>query len=196
MKACKLIILFFFLVGRNSLFAQKNEVYKLQALMFFCQNKYEIFSPDNFGLKKMEPLFVIDLNVNDTSESYYIDNDSFDPDTFFIENFLYGSQMESVIVNDETIIVSTPLALSEFCGCVYQSVYMEDCFVLTRDSLCWREFGLSVSNVISYKELKYVVLRMLSYFKAKVNKLQYCLIEFSKAGTINRCIVGKPWWVD
>ena len=147
-------------------------------------------------LKKIELVFFIDFKVNDTVYSYYIYIDSFDPDKFFIENFLYGSQMESVIVNDETIIVSTPLALSEFCGCVYQSVYMEDCFVLTRDSLCWREFGLSVSNVISYKELKYVVLRISSYFKAKVNKLQYCLIEFSRAGTINRCIVGKPWWVD
>ena len=198
MKTGKLVIAIIFLAGWNSLFAQKNEDYRLQALMFFCQNKNDIFRLDNFEFGSIEPLFVLDLNVNenDTSESFYIDYYTFDPDTFFIENFLYGSQMENVIVNNKAINVSSPLVLSEFCDCVYQSVYMENCYEPMKNSLCWREFGLSVSNVISYKGLKYVVLRISSYFKAKVDKLQFCLIEFSKAGTINRCIVGKPWWVD
>ena len=184
MKTGKLVIAIFFLAGWNSLFAQKNEDYRLQALMFFCQNKNDIFRLDNFEFGSIEPLFVLDLNVNenDTSESFYIDYYTFDPDTFFIENFLYGSQMENVIVNNKAINVSSPLVLSEFCDCVYQSVYMENCYEPMKNSLCWREFGLSVSNVISYKGLKYVVLRISSYFKAKVDKIQFCLIEFSKEG--------------
>ena len=162
MKTGKLVIAIFFLAGWNSLFAQKNEDYRLQALMVFCQNKYDIFRLDNFEYGNIEPLFVLDLNVNenDTSESFYIDYYTFDPDTFFIENFLYGSQMENVIVNNKAINVSSPLVLSEFCDCVYQSVYMEKCYEPMKNSLCWREFGLSVSNVISYKGLKYVVLRI------------------------------------
>ena len=198
MKTGKLVIAIFFLAGWNSLFAQKNEDYRLQALMFFCQNKNDIFRLDNFEFGSIEPLFVLDLNVNenDTSESFYIDYYTFDPDTFFIENFLYGSQMENVIVNNKAINVSSPLVLSEFCDFVYQSVYMEKCYEPMKNSLCWREFGLSVSNVISYKGLKYVVLRISSYFKAKVDKLQFCLIEFSKEGSFIRCVVGSPWWVD
>ena len=104
--------------------------------------------------------------------------------------------MENVIVNNKAINVSSPLVLSEFCDCVYQSVYMENCYEPMKNSLCWREFGLSVSNVISYKGLKYVVLRISSYFKAKVDKLQFCLIEFSKEGSFIRCVIGSPWWVD
>ena len=163
--------------------------------MFFCQNKYEIFRPDNFEFGDIEPSFVLDLNVNenDTSESFYIDNNSFNPDTSFIEYFLYGSQMENEIENNEAIYVSSPLVLSEFCDCVYQSIDMEKCNESMKKKICRREFGLSISKVITYKELKYVVLRISSYFKAKVDKIQFCLIEFSKEGTLNRCVVGRPW---
>ena len=70
MKTGKLVIAIFFLAGWNSLFAQKNEDYRLQALMFFCQNKNDIFRLDNFEFGSIEPLFVLDLNVNenDTDE--------------------------------------------------------------------------------------------------------------------------------
>ena len=51
--------------------------------MVFCQNKYDIFRLDNFEYGNIEPLFVLDLNVNenDTSEFFYIDYNTFDPDT-------------------------------------------------------------------------------------------------------------------
>ncbi len=46
------------------------------------------------------------------------------------------------------------------------------------------------------QEQKYVALRISSYFKTKVDKLQFCLMEFSQEGTHIRCNVGNPWWVD
>lgn len=198
MKTGKFIFAIFFLTGWNPLFAQKNENYRLQALMFFCQNKQEIFRLNNIELGDISPLFVLDLemNENDTSETFFIDSDSFNPDISFIENFLYAAQMENVIVNDDAIYVSSHLVLSEFCDCVYQSVYMEDCNESMNNNSCRREFGLSVSNVIPYKELKYVVLRISSYFKTKVDRLQFCVMEFSQDGTLIKCVVGRPGWVD
>ena len=198
MKTVKFVIAIILLAGWNSLFAQNNEDYRLQALMFFCHNKHDIFRLNNIELGNIAPLFILELemNENDTSESLFIECDSFNPDMSFIENFLYTAKIENVIVNNEAISVSSPLVLSEFCDCIYQSVYMEDCNESTNNNSCRREFGLSVSNVIFYKEQKYVALRISSYFKTKVDKLQFCLMEFSQEGTLIRCIVGKPWWVD
>ena len=197
MKINKIVITLF-LACSNSLFAQENEDYRLHALMFFCQNKYDIFKLDNFELGSIDPLFILDLETNDddTTELFYIDYSSFNPDTFFISNFLGMSQVENTIVNKEIINVSSPLVLSEFCDCVYQSLSMEKCQDSMREKLCRREFGLSLSKVIPYKEFKYVALRITSYFKAKVNKVQFCLIELSQEGWLIRCIVGNPWWVD
>lgn len=198
MRTIKFAITTIFLSCWVSAFPQKNDEYRLQSLMFFCQNRADIVRLNNTVMGHNEPLFVLDLeeNGNDSLDSFFIDSNSFEPNTSFIEDFLQKIQEENIIVNKEPIQVSSSLVISEFCDCVFQSIYMEECYESMNDVLCRREYGLSISKVITYNKLNYVVLRMSSYFKTKIDSLQFCLMEFSQEGELQRCYIGSPWWVD
>lgn len=194
----KLVISLILLSSCGSLLAQANDIYRVQALKFFCQNKYDILRINDWGLGSIEPLFVLNLEMssNDSSEFLYIDSSSFASDTAFIDNFLHTLRIDTILDNRDTIDVSYPLDLSEFCGCVYQSLYDEKCAETMVDITCSREYGIMFSPVVPYKGLKYVMLRIDSYFMAKVNGFQLCLMEFTNEANLKKCFVGGLWWVD
>lgn len=194
----KFLFIIVIILGCGTLFAQPDDVYRLKALKFFCQNKHTLLRINDPMLGNTNPMFILDLETTEENNllSFSISTDAFVVDDFLVERLLNNLNNDDVITNKEDIPVSVTLNVSEFCDCVFQGMYLGDCSESMDSSSCKREYGLSVSNVISFKGLKYIVLRISSYFKSKNDKLQFCLIEFTEEGNLVRCGVAGIWDVD
>lgn len=203
MMGKRVVFLMIFLAGWLSLFAQRIDDYRLKALHFFCSNKKELLRINKPFWGDFSPFFFLDIRL-DENDVFYIDSVSFNPDTEFVKDFMSA-------VNEENVIEGKPInftfpsaeginVFANFCDCIYLDpiIVMDmDSFPITDDSsLCKREFGLSISRVLAYEDLKYVVLRISSFFKAKVDKIQFCIIEFDNEGSILRCGIGNVLTVD
>lgn len=213
MKTKKNLIVLTFLLGWVNLCAQTNDIYRLKALKFFCQNKLDIFQIHNYipEFDNSEPFFFIGLLGHERYDNgyyellYYIDSSEFIPDTLLVRDFLEGRELgekkgigkiENYIINNQDIQIpqSSSDVLLGLCDCVY----IFDDFLLNadtsctsaRENRCIREYTLNVSVVIPYKEKKYVLLRIIAYYKGKPDKFQFCLVEFSNSGTLLRCGVS------
>lgn len=189
------------MVGCGTLFAQSDEVYRLKALKFFCQNKYDLLRINNPMLGNTNPMFILDLHLSDTAEnegplSFSISADEFVVDEPFVERLLKKLKDKDVLNNKEDIPVSPTLNITEYCDCIFQGMYFGDCSESMDSSSCVREYGLSVSNVISFEGLKYVVFRISSYFRSKNDKVQFCLMEFTEDGNLLRCGIAGIWDID
>lgn len=207
-KQKKLIIIIALVIsfGGGALFAQTGDYYRMASLDYFCQHKYEIFRLNNPIFEGVEPLFFLDLwaTEDDSTISFYIDSSLFNPDTSFVENILAGLKKEDVIINENDFQISSstgdPNVFVDYYDCIYLNTTLKMLIdtipASIEEKACRREYGLSLSRVIPYKGMKYVILRISSYFKAKVDKCQFCLMEFSHEGDLLRCGVGRVWMVD
>ena len=181
-----------------SLSAQRSEDIRLKALSFFCSKKNEILRVDN-PLGEFIPTFVLDFRLNDADE-LYIDSNQFNPDSVVFESILASIKKEDFLINQS---VTTALSIennssySLLCDCIYcdQIMVLFD-IPLENESpqLCRREYGLEISKVIYYKGFKYVILRITSFFMAKVDGIQFCIIEFSDDNNISRYGIGNKWF--
>lgn len=194
----KILFIIVIIFGYGTLFAQPDNVYRLKALKFFCQNKHTLLKISDPMLGDANPMFILDLETTEDNNSLFfsISTDAFFVDVFFVEKLLNNLNNDDVLNNKEDIPVSYTLNISEFCDCIFQGMYLDDCSESMDSNLCKREYGLSVSNVISFGGLKYIVLRISSYFKSKNDKLQFCLVEFTEEGNLLRCGVAGIWDVD
>lgn len=194
----KIIIIITTIVACSTSFAQSDNVYRLKALNFFCQNKNNLLKINNSMLGNANPSFILDLETIEDEDSIFlsISPTAFVTDKTFVQKLLNDLKNNDVIINEEDSYTPSTLKLSEFCGCVFQSMYLGDCSESLDNNFCMREYGLSVSNVIAYDGLKYIVLRISSYFKSKNDKLQFCLIEFSEEGNLLRGGIACIWDVD
>ncbi len=185
--------------------AQNDNDCRLKALSFFCSNKNEIIKISNPILGEVCPIFLVDMNSKEDDElQLYIDSTQFRPDTNFIEDFLINPRTEYIAnIKDKTPKYTQKdgiIKFSDFCDCIYLDPAivwaMDSTPIVAESNCCKREFGLAISRVIYYKDSKYVVFRISSFFKAKVDKMQFCLVEFSTDGDIARCGIGQLWLVD
>lgn len=193
-----LIIIITTIVTCSTTFAQSDNVYRLKALNFLCQNKNNLLRINNSMLGNADPSFILDLETIEEEDSIFlsISPNAFVTDKVFVKKLLDELKNYDVIINEDYSYAPSTLELSEFCGCVFQSMYLGDCSESLDNIFCMREYGLSISNVIVYEGLKYIVLRISSYFKSKNDKLQFCLIEFSEEGNLLRGGIACIWDVD
>lgn len=182
-----------------ALSAQGSEDSRLKALNFFCSNRNDILKICNpiFG---DTPIFILDFRLND-AEELYIDSNSFNPDSLILGNLLESISNDNFIVNkqiDSSQLAENDTANSFLCDCIYLDPILTIFGVPTTETplLCKREYGLSLSRVIHYRGLDYVVLRIASFFMAKVDKIQFCIVEFSNDKNILRCGIGNALFVD
>lgn len=198
----RLFFIILFVIESLSLFAQENEEYRLKALDFFCSHKNEILRVSNSIFGDVSPIFILDIRMNVTEE-LYIDSNQFNPDSLALEHILKSLTNDDFIF-DEQIDSSRPTEINTFnfflCNCIYCDPFIEICMdrVPTEEEhlFCKREYGLSVSRVIHYRGLYYVVLRITSFFKAKVDRMQFCIVEFSKNKKVLRCGIGNAFTID
>ena len=191
-----------FITELFSLSAQDNEEYRLRALEFFCSKKNEILRISNSIFGGVSPIFILDIRMNDREE-LYIDSNQFNPDSLVLEHLLKSISKDDYI-SDEQFNISRPTenntANSFLCDCIYcdpiLTVFMDLVPTDIDHFFCKREYGLSVSRVIHYRGLNYVVLRITSFFKAKVDRMQFCIMEFSNNKEILRCGIGNALTID
>lgn len=199
----KVLFIIFLLAGWLSLSAQRSDDYRLKALHFFCSNKKELLKINKPFWGDFSPLFFLDIRINENNV-FYIDSVLFNPDTEFVKDFISSINRDNIIEGTLIDYRSQPAegvnVFANFCDCIYLDpiIVMDmDSIPITDDSsLCKREFGLSISRVFSYGDLKYVVLRISSFFKARVDRIQFCIIEFNSDGTILKCGIGNVLTVD
>lgn len=197
-----LFFIILFVTESLSLFAQENEEYRLKALDFFCSHKNEILRVSNSLFGDVSPIFILDIRMSATEE-LYIDSNQFNPDSLALEHLLKSLTNDDFIFAEQ-IDSSQPTENNTFnsflCNCIYCDPFIEifmDRVSLEEDHLfCKREYDLSVSRVIRYRGQDYVVLRITSFFRTKVDKMQFCIVEFSKDKKISRCGIGNIYTVD
>lgn len=201
----KNIFIVFLLIGGLTLYAQESEVYKLKALKFFCSNKNEMFKLSNPLFQNSSPIFITDFRQEAdefNTDKFHFDSTVFKADTSLISDILKKIEKEDVIENNEfdSIFPSSDgiYALSELLDCIYLHPYIistiEDSIpIIENSNWCKREFGLHISPVLSYGGVKYVILRIDSYFKDMVDRFQFCVIEFSTDGNVLRGYISRVW---
>lgn len=194
----KIVIAVFFILGGATVQSQTGDCYRMAALRFLCQHKFDVLRVNESMLGESEPTFILDLITADKNPSglYCIDSNVFNPDTLFVADLLNRIKKEDYIINEDDIKKSSTLVLEDLCDCVFQALYSSECYDSKDEHACKREYGLSISNVISYKGKKYVVTRIISYFKGNESKMQFCLMEFSNDGILQKCGIGDFWWID
>lgn len=182
-----------------SLFAQKDEDYRLKALAFFCANKNEILRVINPIFSDVTPIFILDIRMND-AEELYIDSSQLDLDSLALGYLLTTFKMDYFIVNKQFDISRMMEDKSLYlCDCIYWNpiaAFIEDSVPRVEQLKCKREYGLSLSRVIRYKDFNYVVLRITSFFMARIDKIQFCVVEYSNDGNIIRYGIGDALFVD
>lgn len=199
MTSKRLFLIVILVTALFSLSAQENEEYRLKALGFFCFHKNEILRVANSIFGDVSPIFILDIRMNATEE-LYIDSNLFNPDSLDLEHllktitkedFIFDEQIDSSQPTENNTVNSLP------CNCVYcdpaLAIFMDSVPTEEEHSFCKREYGLSVSRVIQYRGFKYVVLRVTSFFSAKVDRIQFCIVEFSNNKTISRCGITNSW---
>ena len=199
----RVLFIMFLLSGWLSLSAQGSDDYRLKALRFLCSNKNELLKISKPFWGDFSPVFFLDIRQNE-NDVFYIDSVVFNPDTEFVKDFMKALDKENVIegkpINFTYLSAEGVNVFANFCDCIY----LDPVIVMDMDSipntdnssLCKREFGLSISRVLSCGDYQYVVLRISSFFLARVDKMQFCIMEFNNDGTILRCGVGNVLTVD
>ena len=201
----KIIFVVFYIVACNLLLAQKNDEYRLKALDFFCANKNDIVRINHTELGDYEPVFFLHGHF-DKDESghivrFHIDSNDFTMDTSFIEDMVGRVTDKEIILNNDgpksLSDIYNKNVLCNYYGCIFLYEEILDCnFAEENRYSCKRECKLAVSKVVTYQRHKFVMLRIIGYFLGKAQRMQFCLMEFSNNGELQRCLIGDEWWVD
>lgn len=198
----RFFLIIIFVTELLSLSAQENEEYRLRALSFFCSKKSEIMRVSNPILGDVSPIFILDIRMSD-AEEFYIDSNQFNPDSLSLEYLLQSMTFDDFIYDnqfDSSQPTEINTAYSFLCNCIYcdpiLTAFMDSVLAEENISLCKREYGLSISRVIHYRGLNCVVLKISSFFKAKVDRIQFCIIEFSKDQKNIKCRIGNGFIID
>ena len=143
----------------------------MKALRFLCSNKKELLKINKPFWEDFSPVFFLDIRQNE-NDVFYIDSVVFNPDTEFVKDFMKALDKENVI-EGKPINFTYPSAegvnvFANFCDCIYLDpvivMDMDSIPKTDNSSLCKREFGLSISRVLSCGDYQYVVLKISSFF--------------------------------